>query len=432
MTNERLLPQAPDIERAVIGQMLAFPDETAAKIIRAGNDIFYNPVHAIIAREVEYLHEEGIPIDQVTVSERLRARNVLDRVGGEASLTGFFMEAASASGIDYHLKTLRDKAFLRKIALGCTDFERNLYDPMADPHDIASSMLEFVKTTSAEYSSARKSRTEEIREWVVTTKGDFLTTDVYNEFAMTTRDEKKTGAKILSRLIEEGLIEPAGSRRGRYRLIDMNCERIDLSGPMEEALPLRWPFGLEELAETMAHNIVVVAGEPNAGKTAFLLNFVRMNMERFDIHYFSSEMGSAEFKKRLAKFDSPQPDRWRFTPWERSTDFADVIRPDAVNIIDYMEIHEDFYRLGAHFKSIYDRLKKGVAIIAIQKNSKTDVGRGGEITLDKPRLYLLLSPGEIKIRKAKNWASNENPSGLTKRFKLVGGAKIVEQGGWRM
>ena len=57
---------------------------------------------------------------------------------------------------------------------------------------------------------------------------------------------------------------------------------------------------------TMPKNIIVVAGTPNAGKTAFLLNVVQMNMSgKMPIHYFSSEMGSMEFKGRLQKFDLP-------------------------------------------------------------------------------------------------------------------------------
>ena len=51
----------------------------------------------------------------------------------------------------------------------------------------------------------------------------------------------------------------------------------------------------------MPGNIIVVAGEQNAGKTAFLLNFVRLNMTRHEMFYYSSEMGASEMRKRLEK-----------------------------------------------------------------------------------------------------------------------------------
>ncbi|MCE5249323.1 DNA primase, partial [bacterium] len=170
--------------------------------------------------------------------------------------------------------------------------------------------------------------------------------------------------------------------------------------------------------------VVVIAGEPNAGKTAYLLNVVRMNMARHDIHYFTSEMGAAEFRKRLSNFSDVALDDWRFNPRERSTNFADVIRPDAVNIIDYLEIHEDFYRLGGQIKAVFDRLRKGIAVIALQKNLNTDIGRGGIATLEKPRLYLAMKPGALTIVKGKNWASRTNPNGLSSRFRIINGARF--------
>ena len=100
-----------------------------------------------------------------------------------------------------------------------------------------------------------------------------------------------------------------------------------------------------------------------------------------------------------------------------------------MNVIDYLEIHEDFYRLGARIKEIYDRIKKGSAVIAIQKNRNTDLGRGGIATLEKPRLYLAMKPHELTIVKGKNWASQANPNGLSNEFRLLNGPRF-EFGEW--
>ena len=141
-------------------------------------------------------------------------------------------------------------------------------------------------------------------------------------------------------------------------------------------------------------------------------------------------MGPEEMKLRLLKFDDLRLRDWKFHPRERSSNFADAIVPDSINIIDYLEVNKDFYEVGGEIKGIFDRLNKGVAIIAIQKKTGADTGRGGEFTLEKPRLYLAIDSGTIKIVKGKNWANNEiNPNGLTWTFKLVGGAKFIETGG---
>jgi len=172
-------------------------------------------------------------------------------------------------------------------------------------------------------------------------------------------------------------------------------------------------------------NIAVIAGSPNAGKTAFLLNTIKLNMAKHIIHYYSSEMGAEELKLRLSKFDDGA--KWVFDARERSTNFADVIYPDDINIIDYIEIVSgEFYMIGQELRTIFDKLRKGIAIIALQKKKGAELGRGAEFSLEKPRLYLSMDSGLLKIIKAKNWAvEGNNPNGVEFKFSLVNGAKFV-------
>ncbi len=181
----------------------------------------------------------------------------------------------------------------------------------------------------------------------------------------------------------------------------------------------------------MPGNIIVIAVEPDAGKTAFLLNLVRFNMNNFEIHYFSSEMGGSELKKRLSKFDLPLSD-WRFKPWERSDNFADVIRPGKgkINVIDFLELHADFWSVGGKLADIHRKLRGAVAVIALQKNRDSDVGLGRFRGLDKARLYLAMERGRLRIVKAKNWATSKNPAGLEIRFKIADGCKFIQESGW--
>ena len=75
-------------------------------------------------------------------------------------------------------------------------------------------------------------------------------------------------------------------------------------------------------------------------------NIAKDNMYQHETHYFSSEMADTELRNRLELFpDIKKLEDWSFEPWERSSNFADVIRPDALNIIDYLEIHDTRYLL---------------------------------------------------------------------------------------
>ncbi len=89
-------------------------------------------------------------------------------------------------------------------------------------------------------------------------------------------------------------------------------------------------------------------------------------MDNHEVHYFSSEMGALELKDRFSKFDRPL-NSWKVKFKERASNFADVIKPDAINIIDFLEVHDEFYKIGGLIKDIYDKLTTGIAVIAIRK-----------------------------------------------------------------
>ena len=141
---------------------------------------------------------------------------------------------------------------------------------------------------------------------------------------------------------------------------------MDFLGADAETVNLWLPFGLNEMVEIMPGNIIVVAGSPDAGKTALLLNIIRQNMRSHEIHYFNSEMGASELRKRLDKFDDIALDQWNFKPWERADTFADVIKPGPgkINIIDFLELHDSFYEVGARLSEIHKKLKGALACMS--------------------------------------------------------------------
>lgn len=271
----------------------------------------------------------------------------------------------------------------------------------------------------------------EIEDWILSTNGNFLSTDVYESLQLSTRDQHKNVSIILKRLLDKGVIEKFGNKNGSWRVVDNEAQTIDWYNSDVKALDIKWPLGIEDFVMTMPKNIIVVAGTPNAGKTAFLLNVVRMNMGgNMPIHYFSSEMGSMEFKGRLQKFDLPLS-KWRFNAKERASNFDDVIQPDDINIVDFLELSDEFYKVGGMLKKIFDKLKNGIAIVALQKNPGASMARGGIGTLEKPRLYITMDSSVMKIEKGKNWKNPEvNPNGLQVRFSLVQGAKFTAKDKW--
>lgn len=274
--------------------------------------------------------------------------------------------------------------------------------------------------------------TRALEGWVSVTNGNFSVTDAYQELqTITGVTDRNKYRVILNRLKDRCLIEKAGDKDGIFRRVVNECEEIDFLNASTDVFHIAWPFQIEKYVKTHPKNIIIIAGSPNSGKTAFLLNVVAMNMEHHRINYFSSEMGPIELKERLSKFNVRLADFKKVKWLERSGNFADVIRPNEVNVIDFLEMTTEFYQVAGFIKEIFDKINKGIAIIAIQKNPGVALGLGGVRSLEKARLYLSMDAGRIKIEKGKNWTRPDvNPNGLEIAFKLVQGCHFVSDDTW--
>ena len=305
-----------------------------------------------------------------------------------------------------------------------------IYSPDPYPQEAIKAKL---KAAYGAGQDEKKSLVERIKEWVLVTPGDFRVTDVDTELGIVTSSDKNNRTKILTRLVDEGLIE-RGKKRGQYRVIDRHEEIIDWMNADEgDGLPLKWPLELENRFEVMPGSVVIVAGESNAGKTAFILNVARMNLKTMPTFYFSSsnETNARTLRKRLMAFNEPLHVWDLMTAISRPGNFHDVIRPDALNLIDYLEVHDDFYKIGGMIAEIAQKLDGGVAVIAIQKAPGQSFGRGGAMTMDKATAYLGLHRGDLdanephtlKLPKIKYPLVDYADKDI--RFKLAGGYRFI-------
>ena len=295
------------------------------------------------------------------------------------------------------------------------------------------------KIKSALDRADRKERNimQEVKEWLESQQGHFRVTDYYNESQVVTKQEKHAVIVSMKRLCDQGILESYGQRSGTYRKVESDVEYINWQDAETNEYPLQLPLNIHELVKLYPGNIAILAGASNTGKTSFMLETIRLNQRKHSVTYLNSEMAAPELRLRLKLFeDVCKLSDWKFKAIERSSNFADVIDPDGFNVIDFMEIYDEFWKIGGWIRDIHMKLKKGIAIIAIQKKSNTkkdqhDYARGGELTLEKPRLYLAMDRGRVKIVKAKIWRDHErNPNGLTRDFKIVQGWKFLPQNEW--
>lgn len=232
---------------------------------------------------------------------------------------------------------------------------------------------------------------------------------------------------------------------------------MDIEGAVVEEFPVVLPLLLHKMVEVNPKEIILIAGESNAGKTAFIFNVLWGNINHLDkigllrskdtddpdrigLRYFSSEMGPTVVKKKLMDFGPAYPLKTfvkNVTSISCNIGFQDILDPDGINCIDYLEPpNGDYFMIAPTIAEIFAKLNRGIAVIAIQKRTGTDVGRGGEGTLEKPRLALALSQNKergyftAKITKAKIPRDGIGLDGKEIDFVLEKGVRITPISDW--
>ena len=281
-------------------------------------------------------------------------------------------------------------------------------------------------------SKKRKSGiTDEIRSIISATNGIISATFLYNALQCATSGEKGAVRTVLSRMVEEGLLEKSGNRAGEYRIIDGICEPEDWKNTEINNVNIWLPFELNEMIDIPSGSVILIAGSQDAGKSALLMNIVKENMDKWKVNYFSSEINAAGFKNRISLFDEPFYDDWKVKFYTRMNNFADVIKPGELNIIDYLEVHDNFFKVSEYLADIFNKLKgRGIAIVAIQKDPFKNYGRGGSFCEEKPVLSLALDFNVCRINKFKGEFREQNPRGMEYHYKLLHGSKFIMERHW--
>jgi hypothetical protein len=381
---------------------------------------------------ISQMIEEGDPVDLITLGEKLPADELV-------SLSDLCSPNYPEGHLEKYATIIKDLANKRRVQKKLSEITSSLNKLSYEE------IQERIKLISSDngYHGQRKRGTQaDLEEFVSVTEGYFSTTNVNKVLqakqglqSLQELQRLQVAVRVaLGRLAKKKVIERDPKREGFYRKIENKVDAIDIFGNEDKPISLFWPLGIEAMVRTMPKSIVVIAGEPDSGKTGFLLNFSMLNMGKHSIKYFSSEMGATELKDRVSKFEG-DINRWKKVDFfERSDNFSDVVVPEAINIIDYLELHDEFFKVGGQIKNIFDKLTKGIAVIALQKKAGSDMARGAEFTMEKARLYISLSRDNVcKIVKAKNWVSPMmKPSGKVRKYSLFNGCQFHPQSNWMM
>lgn len=125
-------PQDLAAERAVLGGMLHDPRTIDDVLNTVTAPEFYRPAHEHIYNAIEYLHNNGDPVNKITVAARL-GKN-LTKAGGKAYLEHLVLEGIHAIDPAYYAQRVAEQASLRRLDELGTRIQALAYIP--DPGDI--------------------------------------------------------------------------------------------------------------------------------------------------------------------------------------------------------------------------------------------------------------------------------------------------------
>ncbi|HEY5637654.1 MAG TPA: replicative DNA helicase [Burkholderiales bacterium] len=246
-------PHSVEAEQSLLGGLLldnlAF--DRIADVVSA--DDFYRDDHRRIYRHIARLVESARPADVVTVSEAIEASEDKDRTGGAAYLGALAQNTPSALNIRRYAELVRERAVQRRLARVATEIAESALSPSG----------------------------KEV--------GQLL-------------DEAE------SRILEIG---EAGNRRGVgleeiKPVLARVLERIDFLYHRDNPSDVTGvPTGFVDLdaktAGLQAGDLIIVAGRPSMGKTAFALNIAEnvALQSLLPVAVFSMEMGAAQLATRM-------------------------------------------------------------------------------------------------------------------------------------
>lgn len=304
------------------------------------------------------------------------------------------------------------------------------------------SLIAGKELAESKISEKERNVTEDVRRWVDYSTGEWYIGNLYSDLTLKEKKEKDVARHAVGLLVKDGIIENVSKRSGNYRKIQKTFTPMNIEGA--SGLPIanfRYPLEVEKYAKTYPKSVTTVNGFPNQGKSAFVFEIARMNRNLFPgrkPRFQSSEAGEDEIKEKLMFYPQDQfPIGW----WINNIDFIerydtwwDIIDPDGLNIIDYVSDNLENFKIAYYIKEIHKKLKKGVAIVVLQRDPAKPNSYGGQATRHDTRLAIDIEYKKCVLAKVKGAIKYppefRHPDGIARTFELKNVWKLIATGDW--
>ncbi|MBN1597997.1 MAG: replicative DNA helicase [Bacteroidales bacterium] len=252
----KLPPQALELEEAVLGAVMLEKDAIIEVIDILKPESFYREEHQKIYQAALNLFAADKAIDLLTIPEELKKEGKLDEVGGISYITHLTSRVASAAHIEFHARIVQQKFIQRELIRVSSEIQNKAFDDGVDVNDLL----------------------------------DFSESELFN----VAQGHIKKEAAPMNVLVKDAisLIQEASKRDDNLSGIPSGYTKID-------RLTSGWQNS----------DLVIIAGRPSMGKTAFVLSMTR-NMaidHGKSVALFSLEMSSIQLVNRLIVSEAEIP-----------------------------------------------------------------------------------------------------------------------------
>jgi len=129
----RTIPHSTEAERGVLGSILldAAGDSRVLDLCTENGIVaesFFTPAYRLLFETLFEMSRAALAIDPLTLTERLRALNRLEEIGGAATIQALIDETPTAAHAEYYINIVRQKHLLRAVISCARDAERRCFD----------------------------------------------------------------------------------------------------------------------------------------------------------------------------------------------------------------------------------------------------------------------------------------------------------------
>lgn len=250
MDVRKLPPQNIDAEMSILGGILLENEAINRVLDILVPDDFYRESHRKIMRAMIELNDHREPCDLVTLTTILKKRGELEEVGGGAYLATLVDFVPTAANIAYYGRIVKEKAIARNLIRAATDIVTEGYDEQAEIEEL----LDKAQKTIFEISENRV----------------------------------KTPYFQLNAILKDTIKHIGDLYERKEHTTGVPTGFLDLD---------------EKTAGFQRSDLIIIAGRPSMGKTAFALNIAQYASlyaePRCPVAIFSLEMSKEQLVTRL-------------------------------------------------------------------------------------------------------------------------------------